>query len=765
MNSPIRPYKRSFLFACFMLFPVLLIAKARVELIRTEDLNLFDRSSSVSFQVKAFGFEPGGASVGLMIRDFFGAEVRRSQSVKLERNSGSNGRLLLFEVELGEMSNGYYELELELMQGDRQATASNSFGVVEFNNRTREEVLIGDYRFGMKMFGPTNYFDGFKAMEMAAQLGLHWTRAIFNKDIDALNQLPIKIIYKVEGFPEEAYDEARYGPMDAFKLRHFGWRKATLPLEAPYKEWLRKEIEKLPSEHYVYEIWNEAWGKVPEDDYAKICQWSQEVIRELRPNAVVGPNLGTHREYDSVFVQQGGMKGLNAIIMHPYGHPERSQLRARIRGARDFYERAIGGPIDLYVTEYGSPTPPGGEFASNTETAVAALNVRRSLVFYVEGVKGFMPHSLGQSERDPNEKEDWYGHFRRNMEPKPALIALGTAARLIDTSRYVGDIFYQDDVGAYLFEKDGVYTLTLWANDDFEGDDIGQISIEVQTGVDELTLVNITGGETRVKTDGGKLILPVNGNMNYLVGVSPAMESIASKKPRSDQWVRGVKRRGNRTAYRMKTPPTLDGDVTTEEWAEHCRIDISFRNIAKSDLSGTGYVAWDREWLYIAVDVIDDSPLASSYLPEDFNWRKRPRNDIPAVMADGLNVYVGSQPKYQVPEFLFVHDRHFLFTPRMKSGESTFYDIDVVTNELKPLPQASTAYRLTDRGWSAEIAIPINVFQEWPEGSEARISFEMSVTDADVGDSSDLSVIRPVDAERNYFQDATLWNFLILKDH
>lgn len=744
------------LIATGLLFSLQSTNAANVELKLHDPCNLFEYGKPVVFEVKTRQPALSGGAMKGTLTDFFGNVY--PFEVPIPANSGK-----VFPLELGALNANYYKIALEVDAGSNSGKTDATFAVVRFNNRSREEVLKGDYRFGIKMGGGPRGFDHYLAMNTAAHLGLHWTRELYNRNIEELNRLPVKIIYKVEKIPEEAYDAERYGPIDEFKHRHFNYIKASIPLEKPYKAWLRNEIATLPPEHNTFEIWNEAWGKFPPEDFAQLCQWVREVIVEARPGAVIGPNLGTHREYDTEFIQAGGMEGMNALFLHPYSHPERGQVRSKVHGVRKFYEESLGRSIEFYATEYGSPNPPEGPRSNSTEEAVAALNVRRSLIFYVEGFKGFMPHLLAQREKDPAEKEHWYGHFRANYQPKPNLIVLANAARIIDGQRYVGDIFFQPDVGAYLFEKDGIYTLTLWTNASVSKDnnDPNVKEIEIPTGVEEVKAVDVVGREWQLPTPGGKVTLNVDGNMLYLIGVSPDLASQAYTTPRSDQWESGIYVRKEREAPRMPKPPTIDGALADGEWDTAARLRFLHHRIPIKDISGIGYIAWDDTHLYVAARVIDDSPYAViEKTVTSENWYKLHRGAYLEEPVDSIGVYIGSQPKFQIPEFLSAHDTQFLFAPVSEEGGPIIAAVDNLTRKLEAVPGVEAAFAKTEDGWSVETAIPFSALKDFPEGPDRRIAFEMRLNDVDAGGSA--ATVSPPGAARNWFDDATLWSFLEL---
>ncbi len=703
---------------------------------------VFHAGGNVAFTVKLKPRVEGDLRFAWTVTDYHQQSVRTGDAtVKTETKQE-----VKLPIDLGPLSNGYYELTVTAQATDAAGAAVASarrvsFGVAVLTHRSAAEARAGGYRFGMKMWGPAKTFDSYQAMELCAQLGLHWTRQLFTRDIDTLAQRPVNIMLKVEGFPASAYDAQRYGPIEQFQRRHHGWQKASLPLEQPYRQWLREVLATLPAEHDVFEIWNEPWGKFPPEDLAKLCQWAAQEIRKVKPDAIVGPNLG-HLDFDAEFIKHDGMRGSNALFLHPYGHAERNELRADLRRIRAFYREKLGRDVDFYVTEYGSPTPPAGPRGNTTEQDQARSAVRSALAFYAEDVKAFMPHILGQSEKDPTNQQHWYGYFRLNQQPKPGLIALSNCARMIDASRYVGDLYYQPEVGAMLFERDGQHTLVLWTND-------VEVPVEVDAAASTVTLVDIVGAARQVATADGKLALTLTGDPLYLVGVGASLAQQARTELRQDRFVLGRFVRGQRVAHRMQSPPNIDGRLTDQEWAGHTRIQLQARNMPQENISALGYVAWDARHLYIAADITDDHP--------GFNPFKAPT----AYDGDSLELWVGSQPKYQIPEFVHSHDQQLLFAATSLEGQPVAGRVKVANYELSAIEGLRIAFGQTQTGWTVEMAIPLSHFPEFPGVAGHIACLEMRVNDRDPGPSAKRVKADPVDGSPSH-HDATRWSYLEL---
>ena len=204
-------------------------------------------------------------------------------------------------------------------------------------------------------------------MIVCSKLGLQWTREIFSSRgvmglTDMVQRYPMNVVIKVERFPKELYDEAKYGPLDQWETKYGkgAWTLKTLPQREGYEKYLRQTLAEVPADQNVFEIWNEAWDKMSPEDFATLCQWIVPVILESRPNAIIGPNLLGNTsvyQFDSRFIKAGGMKGMKMVALHPYAG---SEDRAWLREYKQWVREQTGSDKDIYVTEFGSHSTPQG---------------------------------------------------------------------------------------------------------------------------------------------------------------------------------------------------------------------------------------------------------------------------------------------------------------------------------------------------------------------------------------------------------------------
>jgi hypothetical protein len=451
---------------------------------------------------------------------------------------------------------------------------------------------------------------------------------------------------------------------------------------------------------------NEVWDQMTGKEFAEWCQMTVEVIKQVHPNAKVGADPSSSRmAFARPFFEAGGMKGMDIIYTHPYCFTPLPEWRVRpwMRNLRDMVADANGGkPLDIYVTEYGWPTAAKDTRKNSvSETIQAQRTVRQSIMMYAEDVKTLIPHWMADREQDITDRENWFGFFRLSGQPKPVVIAHANCARMIDGSQFVGDLWNGPGLASMLFEKDGKFTLALWTAEEPK-------QATVDAGVDEVTLVDIMGRESAVKTPGGKLTRTFDANVVYLVGVSPSLAAHVtppSADLNSDLW----NKRDNPFVAHRAAGVVIDGKL--DEWPG------DWINLTGDDKLGHAQasVRWDEKNLYVAMKVSDKN-LAK-----------------PGTFKIALGTKPGRQqtsPSY--------YDCILALTPDDDARDAKLTILDPGRTD-KPVAQSNGsapnalhwAIQPADGGFTAEISAPIALFRGMPPmqaGSRmtCRLSYEKS---------------------------------------
>jgi hypothetical protein len=711
----------------------------KIDVVRHKPCNLFAVDQPVRFAGAVRCNQAGSGSLAVEAVDFYG-RTGAAKEVPFEVEAN---RTAPVEIDLGSLAPGYYELRAKAMIGGRgdesaNATGTMSFGVVRTVHRTAEEARRGPSRFGMKLWlvgdiwwNRSLKWDPGEVTEACAAVGLQWTRALISQQSlmdtrELMRAYPMNVISKIECFPAECFDDQRYGPWQEFRSTQEGraWDKCTLPKEQPYKAWLREQIRTIPADQNVFEVWNEPWQwfrTMPAEDFATVCRWTAQVVRAERPDAVVGPNIhGDLTSYDLAVIAAGGLDEANMVAIHPYaaGTPESKGFRQRIRNYHDLLKRKLGRDLDLYATEFGWSTAPQGDRCVD-EAEQARRTVRESLMLYAEGVQALIPHTMGQREQNPKEREDWFGFFRLRQEPTPALVAFANCARMIDASRFVGDLWFGPGVGAMLFERASVYTLALWTEGDAK-----QVAVDV--AVDAVTSVDLMGRQQQLTASGGRLTLDVGGDVVYLVGVGSRLAQAAadpSQPLRPDRWHTRV---GSHTMPRLTTPPTIDGRLA--DWQQVPASSLAATNL--DDLAAEWRLGWDERCLYLAVRVQDKKIL----------------NDNPVEridLADVVDFQICPRPDRQVSE-PSLYDYRLLVAPTSADGKPVCVFENVLTGKaVVPAHSDTGAVRWAvgqeeepqdknaKKHWNVEAAIPWAQLNGAVAEAGRKMSFLLVVFDRD----------------------------------
>ena len=721
---------------------------ARTVLLRHVPCNLFSTDEPVAFDYKVKDAAKSPVQIEGQITDYDGNVVWKKN---IPANAAGNDTVL--KLEIGPLPRGYYVLTTSV-QGSSAKPFTCTFGVMEFVRRTAAEVRDGGYRFGLKWWdGVPDHRECEQAM---VDMGFQWTRIVQNQGGDLttaqmLTDFPMNAVIKIERFPRELYDDARYGPLADWEARYGkgAWTLKTLPQKKPYLELLRQQLALIPKEQKVFEIWNEPWDKMSPEDFATISQWIAEVVLKDRPDAILGPNLlgnTSPYEYDARVIKAGGMKGMKMVALHPYATSEDRQF---LRDYKAWMKQQTGSDIDIYVTEYGSHSTPQGP-SHRTEEEQARRVVRQSLALYAEDVKAFMPHWLGQAETNPSYIEDWFGFLRKNEQPKPVMLAYANCARLIDASRYVGDLWYGPGVGAMLFEKNGVFTLALYTLGDKQQEPgTARKKIDVAPGVKELAQVDMVGKETKVAVSGDTVPVTLTEAPLYLVGVSPELEKSASKELRPDRWPQSDKPpRVTRTAHLVTTPPAFDANM--DSWNTMLQIGLANPKVAADDASGTGYVGWDEKNLYIGIKMRDNELLNTE-----------PRAKL--YLQDCIELFVSTEPRDSGSGF-GPGDYQFFLAPTSGEGKPIIGLVtDRESGKVDDVAGAKCFTTKIDKGWLIETAIPWATLGGFGPKQGAQLALEIRADDADT--SHPRFKIDPVDSPNEVITptDPSTWSKLELQ--
>jgi hypothetical protein len=713
-----RPPAATALLAAWMTVAALpLQAAPRIELDRRHPCNLFAKGEPIRLTLALKGFAGEATSLAASLRNYFGHEVwRHAGDVPL-----ATGRPTVVTLDAGIVEPGYYEMICRA----GGVTTTNSLGVADLTRRTAAEARAGGCRFGLKVFqiGPPGVWwrrplqwNLAEALDASVALGLNWTRHSFNQrplpdepgivgTVELTTRHEMNVVYKIEGIPEQAYDAARYGPIGEYnKKNRKGWSRTTVPLEAPYQTWLAEQIAVLPASQNVFEIGNEVWNYMSAEEFAEWCRMAVPVVRRLRPDAVIGADPGTIA-WGRRFIRAGGMKGMNAQFIHPYSFtplPEH-RVRAWLRNRGDFLEQELGRRLDTFVTEYGwstAPRDPRGKAV--TERVQAQRTTRQSLMLYAEGCKTLIPHWMADREQDPTDWDQWFGFFRLNGEPKPVAIAHSVCARMIDGSRFVGDLWYGPGIGALLFDRAGTLVLALWTLDETPG--AGR-ELVLDTDSDRVRVVDLMGRARELRTDAGRVTLKLDADVRYVEGVGTAL--VAQAVPpdgdlEPDRWTRRAE--GGAVVARAAGDHQADADLI--EWHGLPAVTLSpAEGRPPAEVRAQAQLAWDDACLHVAFRLTGQQ----------------------AGKPGVFELLLGTRPSRQLDlADMGIYDFALLLSPPSATGPATLKLANCLWERpiANPAPDDPSGIRWAvageEHGWTAEISLPRRTLHGFPARAGAK---------------------------------------------
>nr|MDA3873192.1 hypothetical protein [Kiritimatiellia bacterium] len=398
-------------------------------------------------------------------------------------------------------------------------------------------------------------------------------------------------------------------------------------------------------------------------------------------------------------------------------------------------------------TEYGSHSTPEGP-QRQTEMRQARNIAQRSVVLYSNGVQGLVPHIAVSSESNPTYWDDWLGLFRRNEEPKPAIIAHATAARMIDGSDYLGDLWFGPAVEAMVFDRKGTLVLALWHIDptlDGSEENASRKQIEIPATGD-LMVTGILGRETVHQPENGVVTLTLDESPIYVTGFSEDLLADVSRELRPDRWPEDqLPPRPVRKAGKFQSPPTLDGKL--DEW-KHA-VELAFVNEAVNakDASGIAYISWDDTHLYIGAYMRDNEILNKRVLGKLYQ-------------QDSIELFVSTEPRDSGSGF-GPNDHQFFLTPASPLDRGLVAEMTQrESGEVELVEDAVYFAGPSGWGWAVEVGIPWSRFNDFTPEPGSKLMLDMRLNDAD--SSHERWKLDPGDNDRFSVFDPVTWGFVEL---
>ncbi len=136
------------------------------------------------------------------------------------------------------------------------------------------------------------------------------------------------------------------------------------------------------------------------------------------------------------------------------------------------------------------------------------------------------------------------------------------------------------------------------------------------------------------------------------------------------------------------------------------------------DASGIGYLAWDKDYLYVGLDMRDDQVMNT-------------QPNAKLYLEDSIELFVSSKVR-DTDLGYGPHDHQFFITPDSKVGGPHVLEVlDGFAGVTAPLKGSKSYIAKSKKGWIAQVAIPWSTFQGFEAKIGSSIALEMRVNDAD----------------------------------
>jgi hypothetical protein len=199
----------------------------------------------------------------------------------------------------------------------------------------------------------------------------------------------------------------------------------------------RPALQALPVQ--TYEIWNEPdnaefWYPAPDAaSYADLYERARDAIASASADAhvIIGGLTSPASFLSAMLAARPELSGhIDGVAIHPYG-PNPGVVLTRLRGARATLDDLGMASVPLYVTEFGWTTSPPGslDYAPASarpgyiESTLAAI-ARGSC-----GVAAVILYTWVTPERDPADREDWFGIHAPGAGASPDVAAFAAGLR------------------------------------------------------------------------------------------------------------------------------------------------------------------------------------------------------------------------------------------------------------------------------------------------------------------------------------------------
>lgn len=110
-----------------------------------------------------------------------------------------------------------------------------------------------------------------------------------------------------------------------------------------------------------------------------------------------------------------------------------------------------------------------------------------------------------------------FGAMRKDLSPRPGLVAIATGVRLLGEGRFLGKLTAEPEgCEAYVFDNGKQRVAVVWASEEVEA----RLPVAAET----VRVADLVGREREVRVQDGNLTLPVSPEAQYVVGLGEGLE-------------------------------------------------------------------------------------------------------------------------------------------------------------------------------------------------------------------------------------------------
>jgi hypothetical protein len=259
-----------------------------------------------------------------------------------------------------------------------------------------------------------------------------------------------------------------------------------------FDAYLKKAVELTRPYNPIFEIWNE-WnmdigtgvrlprlvGEGPASDprsavnYVRVANSAVRAIKSANAHAtVIVGAVGDDADWKwaRAIVRDGALNGADGLSVHLYNHclkpPNRTaaELISRVKRLQQDLTQDRGGAVTpIYVTEFSWPT---STEPCGLPPLTAAYNFAQFIMqsSTIPWIKGIWMHELKNIGPSPTDREQNFGLFTFNDEPKPAACFVREATDLVRAADHVDIQEPLPDVFVFRARSGGKQSIVLWTS-------------------------------------------------------------------------------------------------------------------------------------------------------------------------------------------------------------------------------------------------------------------------------------------------------------